>query len=183
MKKNKYPITNQDLTIRLASIADAPLISCLAIKTFKDTFAYCFRDPKDLENYLLSTFNVTKIKSSLSKRNNRYFIASSQELPVAYAKLKIDSTNEQIPFTLLCQLQKIYVLADYQGSKIGYLLQEEVFKSARATKQKHIWLSVYDNNQRAIQFYLKNGFTKAGNHPFQIGKENFNFLILVKTLI
>ena len=32
-------------------------------------------------------------------------------------------------------------------------------------------------------FYRKNGFEKIGNHDFQIGKENFEFVAMKKDLI
>ena len=45
-----------------------------------------------------------------------------------------------------------------------------------------VWLSVLNRNERAIDFYKKTGFEKIGNHDFQIGKENFEFTAMVKTM-
>jgi ribosomal protein S18 acetylase RimI-like enzyme len=38
------------------------------------------------------------------------------------------------------------------------------------------------SNERAINFYKKTGFEKIGNHDFQIGKENFEFIAMQKKL-
>ena len=43
-------------------------------------------------------------------------------------------------------------------------------------------LNIKTSNERAINFYKKNGFEKIGNHDFQIGKENFEFIAMKKKL-
>ena len=43
-------------------------------------------------------------------------------------------------------------------------------------------LSVLNSNERAIRFYGKSGFEEIGNHDFQIGKENFEFVAMNKEL-
>jgi ribosomal protein S18 acetylase RimI-like enzyme len=45
-----------------------------------------------------------------------------------------------------------------------------------------VWLSVLNSNERAINFYKKTGFEKIGNHDFQIGKENFDFIAMTRDL-
>jgi diamine N-acetyltransferase len=36
------------------------------------------------------------------------------------------------------------------------------------------------SNENAVNFYMKNGFTQVGKHQFQIGKEDFDFDIMVR---
>lgn len=45
-----------------------------------------------------------------------------------------------------------------------------------------MWLSVLHSNERAINFYKNSGFGQIGNHDFQIGKENFEFIAMSKKL-
>jgi hypothetical protein len=45
-----------------------------------------------------------------------------------------------------------------------------------------VWLSELEANERAIQFYVKNGFNAIGAHDFQIGKEAFKFKVMSKTI-
>jgi len=53
---------------------------------------------------------------------------------------------------------------------------------AKEEHKKNIWLSVLNSNQRAIGFYIKNGFHEVGTHDFQIGKEGFEFIVMRKEL-
>ena len=53
-----------------------------------------------------------------------------------------------------------------------------LIQKAKELNFHQVWLSVLDSNQRAICFYKKTGFEKIGNHDFQIGKENFEFIAM-----
>ena len=83
----------KQILIRKASIEDAEYIALLARVTFTETFAVHFRDRQDLINYYDTTFSVSKIRSSIAKTNNVFWIAFCDDLPVGYAKLKLFSKS------------------------------------------------------------------------------------------
>ena len=170
------------IEIRLAKKEDAQFIALLGRITFTETFGHFFRDKQDLIDYYNSTFSVQKIEDGIKKSNNIFWIAFVNQLPVGYAKLKLNSSSEFIESNEVCQLQKIYVLKDFLSMKIGFELQNLLLKKAKELEFKQIWLSVLNSNERAIGFYQKNGFEKIGNHDFQIGKENFEFIAMNKEL-
>jgi len=168
--------------IRKAEKRDASTIALLGRVTFTETFAHFFKNQSDLTAYYDRTFSVDKIEKSIENPNNVYWIAFVDRLPVGYAKLKLNSSSEFIASNEVCQLQKIYVLKDFLSIKIGFELQNLLLTEAKKSGNKQIWLSVLDSNERAIQFYIKNGFQKIGLHDFQIGKENFHFIAMSKSL-
>ena len=170
------------IEIRLAKKEDAQFIALLGRITFTETFGHFFRDQKDLIDYYNLTFSVQKVEDGIKKPNNVFFIAFINRLPVGYAKLKLNSKSEFIESTNTCQLQKIYVLKDFLSMKIGFELQNLLLKKTKELGYDNIWLSVLNSNERAINFYKKNGFEKIGDHDFQIGKENFEFIAMKKEL-
>lgn len=167
---------------RIATANDAQFIALLGRVTFSETFGHLFRDKQDLYNYYEETFAVKKIKNSLEKSNNIFWISYVDDLPVGYAKLKLNSPSVFLDSTNICQLQKLYVLKDFLSLKIGYQLQSQLLQKAKELKFDHAWLSVLDSNERAIQFYSRNNFEAVGRHDFQIGKESFNFRVMSKKL-
>jgi ribosomal protein S18 acetylase RimI-like enzyme len=170
------------MEIRIANKDDTGFIALLARITFTETFGHLFKDKQDLLDYYDSTFLVNKIENSISKPNNIYWIALVDRLAVGYAKLKLNSQSEFISEENVCQLQKIYILRDFLSMKIGFELQNLLLKKAKENGFSKIWLSVLNSNERAINFYIKNGFMEIGNHDFQIGKENFEFIAMSKKL-
>lgn len=171
-----------DVQIRKAREEDIPVIAILARITFSETFGHYFRDSQDLQDYFERTFSVQKLRNSFFKTNNVFWIATVNELPVGYAKLKLDQPLESLQVVNSAQLQKIYVLNDFLSQKIGLRLQDEMLKETIERRYTSIWLSVLKQNTRAIRFYLKNGFEWKGEHNFQIGKEAFEFDIMYKEL-
>ena len=172
----------ESLVIRKANITDAKAVASLARITFKDTFGHLFNDPQDLVNYFNVTFSQEKIAASLQKSNNVFWLALFNDKPVGYAKLKVHSPSEFISDKIkVSQLQKIYILQDYFGQQIGQKLQDKLFEEIELLNSKHLWLSVYIENPRAIGFYKKHGFTTIGSHTFSIGKETFEFTVMDKT--
>ena len=170
------------IEIRLAQKEDAQFIALLGRVTFTETFGHLFRDQNDLIDYYNKTFSVQKIEDGIRKQNNVFWIAFVNRLPVGYAKLKLHSRSEFIESKDVCQLQKIYVVRDFLSMRIGFELQESLLKKAKELGFSQIWLSVLNSNERAINFYEKTGFEKIGNHDFQIGKENFEFTAMLKTI-
>ena len=170
------------IEIRLAKKEDAPSIALLGRTTFTETFGHFFRDQQDLIDYYNLTFSVQKIEAVIEKPNNIFWIAFADRLPVGYAKLKLNSTSEFVESKDVCQLQKIYVLKDFLSMKIGLGLQDALLKKAKELSFDQVWLSVLHSNERAINFYKNSGFGQVGNHDFQIGKENFEFIAMSKKL-
>lgn len=166
-----------------AQVSDAKHIALLGRVTFSETFGHLFREKKELYEYYERTFSVEKIRKSLKKPNNVFWIASVNELPVGYAKLKLDSPSAFIDSKNVSQLQKIYVLKDFLSMKIGLKIQEKIMLRAKEHGSEYIWLSVLDENDRAINFYYKNKFVELGNHNFQIGQEKFEFITMSKKII
>ena len=170
------------IEIRLATKEDAPSIALLGRTTFSETFGHFFRDQQDLIDYYNLTFSVQKIEAGIEKPNNIFWIAFADRLPVGYAKLKLNSKSDFVESTDVCQLQKIYVLKDFLSMKIGLGLQDALLTKAKELNFDNVWLSVLNSNERAINFYKKAGFEEIGNHDFQIGKENFEFVAMGKPL-
>lgn len=168
--------------IRLATPADAEKIVFLGRTTFREAFGAFFEDQKNLERYLETTFNRSKIKKSLGKENNVYWIAFVEDVPVGYAKLKLKSSCEFLETEKVSQLQKIYVLQEYLPMKIGKRLQDTLITRAKKTRNDELWLSVWNGNSRAIRFYEKNAFRVIGKHQFTIGEQTFDFTAMSKRL-
>lgn len=165
--------------IRPATPADAATVALLGRVTFAETFGHLFQEHAgDLSAYLDATFGVAKIARSLHKRENRYWLALRQDLPVGYAKLKHPSSPPG--FTgAACQLQKIYMLREFLGQQIGRDLMCRVLQQATECAPL-LWLDVLQENTRAIRFYERCGFTTMGEDSFAIGAQRFRFHLMMR---
>lgn len=170
-----------EITIRIATIGDLEDISLLGKKTFDQSFGYLFKDKQDLSNYLERTFSLEKLKSSMGKPNNIFWIVLYDYKPVGYAKIQLDTPSEFIASNKVCKLQKLYLLEDYLSKGIGGQLQQLILEKAKESCDA-IWLSVLKENTKAVAFYERDGYKVVGEHPFSIGKENFDFWVMGRQL-
>jgi len=170
------------LQIRIATIDDVLHLSYVGKKTFDQSFGHLFRDKNDLSTYLNNTFSIEKIKNSITKSNNFYWILFYNDEVAGYAKIQLNSPSEFIASTRVCKLQKIYIVKDYLSKGIGAQLQELIFDKLIENNQEYVWLSVLKSNKKAISFYEKNTYNIVGEHPFIIGKEHFDFWVMCRKL-
>ncbi|MEW7291926.1 GNAT family N-acetyltransferase [Aquimarina sp. 2304DJ70-9] len=172
------------INIRRVIEEDAKSISFLGKKTFDESFGHLFHDRKDLIAYLDHTFSVPKITKSIQKPNNVYWLVLDDDLPIGYAKLQLNAPSKFIDAnTTVCKLQRIYFLKSYASQGIGNKLQQMIFDEARGSGNTNLWLSALKDNERAIAFYERSDYEIVGEHPFSIGKQEFDFWVMSKRLL
>ena len=169
-------------SIRKAAPDDAPFIALLGRITFREAFGHVFPIEAELLEYFEKTFSVAKIRSSLEKENNVFWLAFADGLPVGYAKMKKYSPNADLPYPTgdMAQLQKIYVLRDFLSLRIGEQLQTAVFEETQRLGKHALWLAVWTGNDRALRFYQKHDYIQEAALRHSIGSQTFDFEVMVR---
>ena len=168
------------MSIRIikAQLSHASVIAAIGKQSFRDAFGSTFTSKEELKQYLDYTYNSEKIRRSIEKENNVFFIVYIGTVPVGFAKVKKHSLNEQIESISQMELQKIYVLSFCHGTGAGAALMQAVLDLAKETQPDFLWLDVYNGNHKAIHFYEKNGFTITGKYFFTIGTQTFEYHLM-----
>ncbi|MGE5107247.1 MAG: GNAT family N-acetyltransferase [Sphingobacteriales bacterium] len=158
-----------------AADTNAAIISAVGRQSFYDAFHSIFINKDELAKYLDKTYDVKKIANSINNLNNIFFIAYDNDRPVGFAKIKRQSTHQQIKAATQTELQKIYVLEEYHGTGAGAALLNVILETAHTIQPEYIWLNVHVGNTKAKRFYEKNGFVQVGKHYHTIGTQKFEF--------
>jgi len=166
------------ITIIRADVNHAATIATIGKKTFRRAFEDLFPNKEELFKYLEHTYDPIKLTKSIRKENNVYLLALLDEEPVGFAKIKKFSLNEQIESIAQMELQKIYVLQEHHGKKVGAALLNEIKNIANDICPDYIWLDTHISNDRAIKFYENNGFEKMAKHFFTIGSQIFEYHVM-----
>jgi diamine N-acetyltransferase len=167
-----------NLRVIIANSSHADSVSAIGKQSFRDAFAHLFENKEDLFEYLEYTYDRSKILKSLEKENNVFFLAFVENVPVGFAKVKKYSLNEQIESIAQMELQKIYVLSYYHGSGAGQALLDAVIDLAKQAQPDFVWLDTHIQNEKAIRFYERNGFTRGGKYLFTIGTQTFEYYLM-----
>lgn len=168
------------MTIQIiqANTTHAAAIASIGKKAFRTAFEKLFNSKEELLEYLEYSYEPVKLVRSIKKENNVFFIALADQQAVGFIKVKRHSLNDHIESVSQMELQKIYLLPEYQGQGIGQQLINAVFKLAEQLAPEFIWLDTHISNEKAIHVYERNGFEKTGRHHFTIGTQTFEYHVM-----
>ncbi len=125
--------------------------------------------PENMEKYLQSQFSDDKIMEELQSQHARFFLAYLDDIPVAFTKVRDDRQAKKLEHIKALEIQRIYVLQEYQGFSLGKAMLDMVKGLAQAEGYQTIWLQVWQKNNKAIRFYQKAGFTVFETASFLLG--------------
>lgn len=158
------------LVFKKCTIEDLHMLVEISKKTFIVAFE-ADNDPEDFNKYIEEAFSAKRIKGELLNPNSTFYFVYKEDNLVGYLKLNIgDAQNEQFEKEGV-ELERIYVLQEYQGQQIGRQMLDKAILLARKERVKFLWLGVWEENKKAIRFYERYGFTKFGTHPYYIGAD------------
>ena len=142
----------------------------LSRKTFEDAFAH-LNDPEDFQAYLNSAFGKQAVMNELNNEHSSfYFVYYGGDL-AGYFKLNKGPAQTDINDTGSMEIERIYVIKEFQGKKIGQWMISRIKELAAKEQATYLWLGVWEINEDAIRFYQTNGFEKFDEHPYYIGKD------------
>jgi GNAT superfamily N-acetyltransferase len=81
------------------------------------------------------------------------------------------------------EVERIYVLGEFQSKKVGQLLFEKALAIGKNKKVDFVWLGVWEENHRAIRFYTKNGFIAFDSHIFLMGNDKQTDILMKLQLL
>jgi diamine N-acetyltransferase len=158
------------MNIRYGTTEDAKMLAELGARTFYDTFAKD-NTPANIDAYLKKSFSPEIQFNELSQPDIIFLIAEIEGIPVGYAQLILNSKDEVIKGIKPLEIRRIYVSQENLGQGVGKELMQATTSESRQQGCDCIWLGVWEQNQRAIDFYKKWGFREVGTHIFSVGDD------------
>jgi ribosomal protein S18 acetylase RimI-like enzyme len=158
------------IIIRKATISDLQIIQEISKQTFSETFSEV-NTAENMTNYVQENFNPEQMASEINNPNSAFYLASLENEIIGYMKLNFGDAQTEKQKENNLEIHRIYVLQAFHGKKIGQLLLDEVLKIAKKMEVNSVWLGVWEENHRAIQFYSKNGFVEFDKHIFTLGND------------
>ena len=171
----------ETVEIKKIDLSDLKELQEIGIQTFSETFAEV-NSEENMTQYLTEKFSVEKLTAELTNPNSEFYFALLGEKVVGYLKVNFAAAQTELQDKNALELERIYVLKDFKGNKIGQLLYEKTVKIAQNSNLKYIWLGVWEENHSALHFYRKNGFIEFDQHIFRLGDEEQTDLLMKLTL-
>ena len=160
---NKIEITKIDLN-------EIEQLQIIGKETFFETFAEG-NSEENMKKYLEESFTNELLKTELTNPNSEFYFARMDNNVIGYLKINFGNAQTELKNNKTIEIERIYVLKEFHGKNAGQVLFEKAFEIAKQLNADYLWLGVWEENPRAINFYKKNGFVEFDKHVFKLGDD------------
>jgi GNAT superfamily N-acetyltransferase len=135
------------------------------------------------EQFLDETYGEGgSMSRELLDTNIEWLIADVGGKIIGYAKLRPLVAPAPNPKKGALELQQIYVLREWHGRGVAERLMHWALDRARTLGGPEIYLTVFDQNERAKRFYIRHGFIEVGHCSFELGSRTYDDRVWWKIL-
>lgn len=165
------------LTIVRVRASEAALLSEFSTELFDTTYGPLCR-ASDVDAYMAHALTPSAWLRELTDPKSWVFAAVIGEQWVGYVHIRLAALPDGIasnhtagPGTTRMEVARFYVSRKWQGKGIAANLMQTVVSHAQTHGSSSLWLSVWQENPRAIAFYQKSGFAAIGTGTFLMGED------------
>jgi ribosomal protein S18 acetylase RimI-like enzyme len=159
-----------NITVEQINISHLAALQQIGRQTFSETFAES-NSAENMAKYLEEAYSYEKLSAELNDPNSIFYFAMMDQNVIGYLKLNFGASQTELKDNNALEIERIYVLKEFHGKKVGQLLFDKAIEIAKEYHVAYVWLGVWEENKRALQFYTKNGFVEFDQHIFVLGDE------------
>ena len=159
-----------NLTIRYATEDDAVLIADISRQTFYETFSP-LNSKVDMDIFMNIQFTKGKLMLEVGQRENIFLLAYDDSDIAGYVKLRDTRHPKDLGSSNALEIARLYAMPGMIGKGVGKLLMEKSLEIAVEKRKDMVWLGVWKQNKKAIDFYSKWGFSIFGECDFVLGND------------
>lgn len=152
-------------------------LHAISTETYALYFANCW-EGDGLNIYMEEQFGIPQLQADIAGDNIDFYLIASKAQTVGYLKINYGARFADYDADTSCELEKMYLLPEFKGQKIGQHALHLLMDVLRMKKKKTLFLCALDTNTEAIAFYKKMGFVfhSPGRLKYPHFKESFRGL-------
>jgi len=135
-----------------------------------------------MDAYAAKSFTHQQLTNELETSGSSFYFALADNAVAGFLKLNTGTAQNEFKDQHSLEVERLYVLASYQGKQIGRQLLDFAFTQAINNDYDFIWLGVWEHNHNAIRLYERMGFNLCGSHEFMLGNDRQIDLLMKKLL-
>ena len=159
-----------NIEVKKVAINNIEQLQIIGRQTFFETFL-TGNTEDNITKYLDEGFATDKLTAELNDINAEFYFATLQNKIIGYLKLNFGQSQTELKEDKAIEIERIYVLKEFYGKSVGQMLYNKAIEIANVKNADYVWLGVWQENLRAINFYKKNGFIAFDKHIFKLGDD------------
>ena len=170
------------IEIKKISLKEIDELQKIGRQTFQETFSES-NSEENMKSYLEEGFSNEKLTAELNNENSEFYFALLDTNVIGYLKINFGASQTELKDSKALEIERIYVSKEFHGKSVGQLLYDKAIEIAKQKSSEYVWLGVWEENQRAINFYKKNGFVEFDKHIFKLGNDGQTDIMMRLKLI
>jgi len=169
------------LNFKKCTLKDLYILKEISIQTFVQTYGE-YNTQKDMDLYIYNSLSDEALTKQITDSYSLFYLAFNEETLIGYIKLNYGKAQSKTYKEKSIEIERIYVLNQFQLNGYGHQLLQKAVAVARELKKDSIWLAVWEENNNAIEFYKKYHFEQITTISFILGESPFTGLVLQKKI-
>jgi GNAT superfamily N-acetyltransferase len=170
------------MDIRPALASEAPALTGLAARLFRETYAGQVPEA-DVESYVATAFRPEVQAKEITVPGGGVMAAWEGRELLAYAQLRPSPSPCPLDFSKPLEVARFYVDSRQHGTGLAGSLMKTCLAWAATRGHAGLWLQVWEANPRAIRFYEKHGFQDCGETSFLMGTMLYRDRVLARPFL
>jgi ribosomal protein S18 acetylase RimI-like enzyme len=150
-----------------------PILADISRRTFIESHGHS-ASKENIDEFVNGRYNQEEVARELSDPANIYHMIYHKDQPAGFSKIIYNSPYKNIAQQNVTKLERIYLLKEFLGFKLGAELFDFNLRLSKDNDQAGMWLYVWKENHRAISFYDKAGFKIVGEGDFRLTATHSN---------
>ncbi len=176
------------VTLVRVRASEAAQLSEFATEQFDLTYGPLCR-AADVDAYMAEALTPTALLRVLTDPMSWVFAATVNNEWIGYTHVRLSALPEDIVSnhaagvgTTPLEIARFYVSRKWHGKGIAATMLKTVVQHAQTQGSPTLWLSVWQENARAIAFYQKSEFVSIGTGKFLMGEDLQDDFILERAV-
>jgi ribosomal protein S18 acetylase RimI-like enzyme len=166
---------------RHGSAEDAVTIAALATQVFLDTYAGDGIRP-DLAREAFNEYSTEAFAARLGEPGRLFILAERDTRLVGFVELIVIPAPAPSSHAEGAEIVRLYVQPGAQGQGLGTALLQQAEAEASSQKLEHTWLTAWESNPRALEFYAREGYADVGTTQYVFEGRGYTNRVLLKRL-
>jgi len=174
-------IDNSALVLRAGAAEDADCVGVLAMQVFLDTYATEGIRP-DLAREVLAGYSPEAFRRRLAQASSRFVLAERSGHLAGFAEVALDRPLPDGRPAKGAELVRLYVQGPFHRQGVGTALLRRAEQLAAAAGEGTMWLTAWEGNHRAVDFWRRRGFQEYGTTVHTIEGRHYGNCLFTKRL-
>ena len=174
-------VDNSALVLRAGAPEDADCVGVLAMQVFLDTYATEGIRP-DLAREVLAGYSPEAFRRRLAQAGSRFVLAERSGHLAGFAELALDRSLPDARPAKGAELVRLYVQRPFHRQGVGTALLRRAEQLAIGAGEATMWLTAWEGNQRALDFWRRRGFEERGTTVHTMEARQYSNRIFTRRL-